>query len=91
MFGILGMNSPWEWGVVLLIVLIFFGVGKLPAVLGQMGKGVKAFKDGMKDREGDARATDADDADAPARQLDVSPDEVAARKARHAEAEEVRR
>ena len=26
---------------------IFFGVGKLPKVLGEMGKGVKAFKDGV--------------------------------------------
>ena len=34
---------------ILVMVVIFFGVGKLPAVLGQMGRGVKAFKDGMND------------------------------------------
>ena len=56
-----GFGGPWEWGVVLVIVLIFFGVGKLPKVLGQMGKGVKAFKDGMNptDDEKLARAIDA--------------------------------
>ncbi|HCH65091.1 MAG: twin-arginine translocase TatA/TatE family subunit [Deltaproteobacteria bacterium] len=56
-----GFGGPWEWGVVLVIVLIFFGVGKLPKVLGQMGKGVKAFKDGMKDTDDEklARAIDA--------------------------------
>ena len=60
-----GFGGPWEWGVVLVIVLIFFGVGKLPKVLGQMGKGVKAFKDGMNrtDDEKLARAIDATESD----------------------------
>ncbi len=44
-----GMPGPTELILILAIVLIFFGVGKLPAVLAQMGKGVKAFKDGMKE------------------------------------------
>ncbi len=57
-----GMSGPWEWIVVLVIVLIFFGVGKLPNVLGQMGKGVKAFKDGMTDDEKDADQIDVTDA-----------------------------
>lgn len=39
----------WEWAIILVIVLIVFGAGKLPDVLGQVGKGVKAFKDGSKD------------------------------------------
>lgn len=47
------MPGPWELGLILVIVLIFFGVGKLPQVLGQLGSGVKAFKDGMKDDEKD--------------------------------------
>ena len=33
--------------IILVIVVILFGVGKLPKVLGQMGKGVKAFKEGV--------------------------------------------
>ena len=39
------MPAGSEWFIVLLIVLIFFGVGKLPDVFKQLGKGVKAFKD----------------------------------------------
>ena len=58
MLAMFGMSGPWEWIVVLVIVLIFFGVGKLPNVLGQMGKGVKAFKDGMKDEDGPAGEID---------------------------------
>ena len=49
-FGFAGLGIP-ELAIILLIVLIFFGAGKLPQVLGQMGKGVKAFKDGMKDAD----------------------------------------
>ena len=65
MFAGVGFGGPWEWGVVLVIVLIFFGVGKLPKALGQMGKGVKAFKDGMKDTD-DEKLARAIDATAPA-------------------------
>ena len=45
----IGMPGTTELIIILLIIVIFFGVGKLPAVLGQMGRGVKAFKDGMND------------------------------------------
>ena len=51
MFALLNMSGPWEWIIILVIVLLVFGAGKLPQVLGQMGKGVKAFKDGMQDDE----------------------------------------
>ena len=54
MIAMFAMNGPWEWIIILVVVLIFFGAGKLPNVLGQMGKGVRAFKDGMKDEEKDA-------------------------------------
>lgn len=52
----IGMPGHMELIIILAIVLIFFGAGKLPQVLGQMGRGVKAFKDGVKggEDEGDA-------------------------------------
>lgn len=34
--------------IVLLIVLVLFGAGKLPAVMGDLGKGLRNFKDGIK-------------------------------------------
>jgi sec-independent protein translocase protein TatA len=37
--------------IVLVIVLILFGAGKLPKVMGDLGKGIKNFKDGLKDEE----------------------------------------
>lgn len=45
------MPGATELMIILAIVVIFFGVGKLPAVLGQMGQGVRAFRDGMQDDE----------------------------------------
>lgn len=36
--------GPWEIGLILMIILIVFGVGKLPQVGGAMGKGLRAFR-----------------------------------------------
>ena len=51
MLAVFGLAGPWEWIIVLVVVMIFFGAGKLPQVLGQMGRGVKAFKDGMNEKD----------------------------------------
>ena len=39
--------GPWEVGLILVIILIIFGVGKLPQVGGAVGKGLRAFKKGQ--------------------------------------------
>jgi sec-independent protein translocase protein TatA len=39
----------WEIAAILLVVLVFFGAGKLPAAMGDFAKGIKAFKGGLKD------------------------------------------
>ena len=39
--------GPWEIGLIVLIVLIVFGVGKLPQVGGAVGKGLRAFRRGQ--------------------------------------------
>lgn len=38
--------GPWEIVAIVAVVLIIFGVGRLPQALGAMGKGVRAFKRG---------------------------------------------
>jgi len=47
--------GPWEIGLILVIILIVFGVGKLPQVGGAIGKGLRAFKKGQEgdDSEGE--------------------------------------
>lgn len=53
-----GFGSIWHWVIVLVIVLLLFGAGKLPRLMGDMAKGVKAFKAGLKD-EDEAKAEEA--------------------------------
>ena len=39
--------GPWEIALILAIILIVFGVGKLPQVGGAVGKGMRAFRKGQ--------------------------------------------
>ena len=43
--------GPWEIGLILVIILIIFGVGKLPQVGGALGKGLRAFRKGQTGEE----------------------------------------
>ena len=52
----IGMPSPSELLILLVIVLIFFGAGKLPQVFSSLGKGLKSFKDAQKDEPVDVAA-----------------------------------
>ncbi len=52
----MGSFSLMHWMVVLAIILILFGAGKLPRVMGDFAKGIKAFKAGMQDDEAGAAA-----------------------------------
>ena len=48
----MGSLSIWHWLVVLVVVLLLFGgAGKIPRLMGDMAKGVKAFKAGLRDEE----------------------------------------
>lgn len=47
----MGSMSLMHWLVVLAIVLVLFGAGKLPRVMGDFAKGIKAFKAGMKEED----------------------------------------
>jgi len=40
-----------EMIIVLILVLLLFGPGRIVKVAGEMGKGIKAFKDGLSDKE----------------------------------------
>jgi len=43
--------GPWEIALILGIILIVFGVGKLPQVGGAIGKGLRAFRRGQHGEE----------------------------------------
>lgn len=43
----------WQLVLILLIVLLIFGAGKLPRVMGDIGKGVRSMRDGLKSEDED--------------------------------------
>ena len=45
----MGGASIWHWIVVGLIVVLLFGRGKISEMMGDVAKGIKAFKKGMSD------------------------------------------
>jgi sec-independent protein translocase protein TatA len=47
MFGL----GTTELIIILILVLVIFGAGKLPQVGGALGKGLRNFKDGVKDAD----------------------------------------
>ena len=55
----MGSLSVWHWLIVLVVaVLLFGGSGKISNIMGDVAKGIKSFKKGMK--EDDEIAQDAD-------------------------------
>lgn len=50
-----GGLSFGHMALLLVIVLVVFGAGKLPRVMGDIARGMKAFKDGIKETETDQK------------------------------------
>ena len=46
--ALIGGFGAMEMGIVLIIVLILFGAGRLPQVFEAFGKGIKSFRDAQK-------------------------------------------
>ena len=47
----MGATSIWHWIILLLIVVLLFGRGKISEVMGDVAKGIKSFKKGMTDED----------------------------------------
>lgn len=52
----MGSLSIWHWIVVLVVVLLLFGRGKISELMGDMAQGIKAFKKGMAEDDKTAEA-----------------------------------
>jgi len=58
----LGMNSIWHWIILLVVVVLLFGGrGKISSIAGDLGKGINAFKKNLKSgrEEEDEKAEEA--------------------------------
>ena len=49
----LGLPRGAEWIIILVIVLLLFGPGRIGRIAGELGKGIKAFRDGISSNEDD--------------------------------------
>ena len=47
----MGSLSIWHWALVILVVVLLFGRGKISDLMGDVAKGIKSFKKGMADEE----------------------------------------
>ncbi|PTM95248.1 twin-arginine translocase TatA/TatE family subunit [Mycoplana dimorpha] len=56
----MGSFSIWHWLIVLAVVLLLFGRGKIPELMGDVAKGIKNFKKGMTDEEANDQAKTVD-------------------------------
>ncbi|MFC5755553.1 MULTISPECIES: twin-arginine translocase TatA/TatE family subunit [unclassified Rhizobium] len=56
----MGSFSMWHWLIVLVIVLLLFGRGKIPELMGDVAKGIKSFKKGMNDEDAPEAAKTVD-------------------------------
>lgn len=65
----MGTFSIWHWLVVLLVILLLFGSGKISGLMGDLAKGIKSFKQNMKEDEGKDASMAAD----PAAQTPAQP------------------
>ncbi|MEH6631957.1 MAG: twin-arginine translocase TatA/TatE family subunit [Halopseudomonas aestusnigri] len=58
----MGSFSIWHWLIVLVVVLVLFGGGgKLSKLMGDAGSGIKAFKKGLKEENKDTASTDTEE------------------------------
>jgi sec-independent protein translocase protein TatA len=58
--GIMGSFSIWHWLVVLMVVLLLFGGGKVSNLMGEFAKGIKSFKKNMAEDDDVPMATTAE-------------------------------
>ena len=51
----MGTFSLWHLLIVLVVVMLLFGAGRIPTLMGDLAKGVKAFKKGMSDEVAESK------------------------------------
>ena len=50
----------WEWVIILVIVLLLFGVGRISKIGSELGKGIRAFREGVKDGQEENSNSDSE-------------------------------
>ena len=63
--------------VILVIILVIFGAGKIPSVLGDLAKGIKNFKVGMKEETDSASVATTPGSNGPTAEAEANSDSTA--------------
>jgi len=50
----MGMDSIWHWAILLLVVLLVFGTGKIARIGGDVGGALRDFKKALRDKADDS-------------------------------------
>jgi sec-independent protein translocase protein TatA len=45
------MAGGWEWVVILIVALLVFGVGRISKIGSELGQGIRAFREGLREEE----------------------------------------
>ena len=67
----MGLGGISHWIIILLIVLVLFGAGRVSGLMGELGKGIKSFKEGL--GEGDKPAEPKHIPPQPQQPIDITP------------------
>lgn len=49
----------WEWIIILVIVVLLFGPGRIGKISGELGRSIKAFREGLGGDDKDDQPTDS--------------------------------
>ena len=69
----MGGLSLWHWLVVIVIVLLLFGRGRISDLMGDLGKGMKSFKQGMAEDEDKAKPAEPRQLPREQQPIDITP------------------
>ncbi|HAV77728.1 MAG TPA: twin-arginine translocase TatA/TatE family subunit [Anaerolineae bacterium] len=56
----LGLPRGAEWIIILIIIVLLFGPGRIGKISGEIGRSIKAFRDGLSSDKENDQSTDSD-------------------------------
>ena len=68
--------GPWQLIIIALVILVLFGRGKISEMMGDFGKGIKSFKQGMNEEDGASERRDSPRIEGPAHDAQPASDTV---------------
>jgi len=57
----LGLPRGSEWIIILIIVILLFGPGRIGKIAGEIGRSIKSFREGLGNKEEDAEKPEGED------------------------------